>query len=88
MSESVASSFQELLAKPRLNVGEMTRLLAGAVSGLPNVRKVDVIENMELAVSLTSGKRIEVQTLPLVARLNGSETDRKAMIEDVLARCA
>ena len=78
----------DLISKPRLTVGEMTALIAAAVAELPNVRRVEVVDDMELAVALASGRRIEVQTLPVAARLNASQPDREAVITEILRRCA
>ncbi|MBP0651388.1 hypothetical protein J8J40_30450, partial [Mycobacterium tuberculosis] len=63
---------------------EMADLIADAVAGLPTVTRVDVVDDMELAVALTSGQRIEVQTLPIAARLNASVPDRQAVIAEIL----
>jgi hypothetical protein len=77
-----------LIAKPRLTVAEMTSLIASAVAELPSVRTVQVIEGVEIAVALASGQRIEVQTLPVAARLNASQPDREAVLAEILGRCA
>lgn len=88
MSAARPTGRSDLIAKPRLTVREMTDLLADAVAALPSVRRVDVVDGMELNVALATGQRIEVQTLPIAARLNASGVDREAVIAEVLNRCA
>jgi hypothetical protein len=88
MSPARPSETADLIAKPRLTVAEMTSLIAAAVAGLPSVRNVQVIEGVEVSVALTSGQRIEVQTLPVAARLNASRPDREAVLAEILGRCA
>lgn len=88
MSAARPVSRTDLIAKPRLTVGEMTELLATAVAALPSVRRVDVVDGMELSVALATGQRIEVQTLPVAARLNAPGADREAVIAEILGRCA
>jgi hypothetical protein len=78
----------DLIAKPRLTVREMTDLLAGALATLPNVHHVEVVDGMELSVALASGQHIEVQTLPVAARLNASSAERQTVIEEIVGRCA
>lgn len=78
-----------LLSKPNLTVREMTELLAAAVADLPSVRRVEVVDGMELNVALASGQRIEVQTLPVAKRMSkATASDREAIIAEILDRCA
>lgn len=88
MSAARPSSPADLIAKPRLTVAEMTSLIAAAVAELPSVRRVEVVDGVEVAVALVSGQRIEVQTLPVAARLNASRPDREAVLAEILGRCA
>jgi hypothetical protein len=82
------SRVDELLAKAKLTVGEMTELIADRVATLPTVRTVAVADQGEIAVDLVGGQRIEVQTFPVAHAFNQSIDTRRAALDQLLQRCA
>ena len=77
-----------LIAKAYLTVEEMTRLIAMTVGRLPTVASVDVADEGELSVSLTTGKVIEMQTVPMARAFNRSMDARHQALNDLAKRCA
>ncbi|MEJ1158106.1 hypothetical protein [Prosthecomicrobium sp. N25] len=78
----------ELLAKSKLTVGEITEIVAERVAKLPSVRTVSVEDVGEISVDLVGGKRIEVQTLPVAHAFNESMATRRVALDQLLERCA
>jgi hypothetical protein len=79
---------EELLAKARLSVPEMTELIAAMVEDLPTVRRVSADgRGGEIAVDLENGKRIELGAIPVARAMNESMQSRLQALDDLFKRC-
>jgi len=79
---------EQLLSKAYLTVGEMTALIAATIAKLTTVASVDVADEGELSVSLTTGKVIEMQAVPMARAFNISMAARQEALKELVKRCA
>lgn len=78
----------QLIAKERLTVEEMTRLIAATLGLLPTVASVNVADIGEVSVALRTGKVIEMQAMPIARAFNASMSSRRQALDDLVKGCA
>ncbi|MDR3373664.1 MAG: hypothetical protein P4L98_08035 [Ancalomicrobiaceae bacterium] len=88
MSISEMTHSAHLIAKERLTVEEMTRLIAATVGRLPTVASVNFADVGEVSVELTTGKVIEMQAVPMARAFNASMSSRHRALDDLVKSCA
>jgi hypothetical protein len=79
---------EQLLSKTFLTIKEMTALIAATIAKLATVASVDLADEGELSVSLTTGKVIEMQTVPMARAFNISMAARQEALQELVKRCA
>ena len=79
---------ENLLSKTYLTVSEMTALIAATIAKLTTVKSVDLADEGELSVALTTGKVIEMQAVPMARAFNISMAARKEALQELAKRCA
>jgi len=79
---------EQLLSKTYLTVSEMTALIAATIAKLTTVKSVDLADEGELSVSLTTGKVIEMQAVPMARAFNISMAARQEALQELVKRCA
>jgi hypothetical protein len=79
---------EQLLSKTFLTVMEMTTLIAATIAKLATVASVDLADEGEVCVSLTTGKIIEMQAVPMARAFNTSLAARQEALNELAKRCA
>ncbi len=79
---------ESLISKTHLTVAEMTALIAATVARLTTVASVDLADDGELSVELTTGQFIEMQAMPMARAFNISLAARHEALQELIKRCA
>jgi len=88
MSNDQIIQGEQLISKTFLSVKEMTALIAATIVKLATVASVDLADDGELSVALTTGKVIEMQAVPMARAFNISMAARQEALKELVKRCA